>query len=169
MDATTASEIITSVGVAQSLGARMLATVRGLRQRSDTDRAVGDSSTRTCVYLEFQSALTQLLLDLHLLAGIGIPPSISGALWSWPIAFRAQRDVRDGMRSALGSLTAISLLASASVHDAGFRASELAAEAAEAFPDAKSSHERFEASVDRAQEALRDFIEAARAELLASA
>jgi hypothetical protein len=48
-------------------------------------------------YLAFEKGAAEMLFHVQLVVGIGVPPSIKGGLWSYPVVYRSHRSMVDAM------------------------------------------------------------------------
>lgn len=146
---------------------RLKRLVRRLRRQPE-DPAPGDWQSRSVAYRNFASAALATSQDLQLIAAIGTPPKLLGALWSWPIAFRASRRVPDRFLDTLSAMVEISLLGDRTVLQAAGEAGEALADVAASFPEQRGrqvARTEFSQRVDIFNDRLAGFITVARHDL----
>lgn len=144
----------------------LLGAIRRIRSRPD-DAAPGDPSERLAAYLRFQNAAASALLHLQLLATLGTPPKVTGAIWSWPAAFRSARQALNAMNDALTALLEVALVGDRVVRDAAVSAADALAETARVFPSRRGggTSDEFDTAATAAGERIVEFVEAGRRDL----
>ncbi|HEU0132975.1 MAG TPA: hypothetical protein VFQ85_18505 [Mycobacteriales bacterium] len=162
-DVATTFQIATHV---REWGLLFRGALRRLRQRDD-DVAPGDFDARSRAYIRFEDAATASVLHVQLLANIGVPPGLAGALWTWPAAMRSSRRVLDEMNETVAALFQIALVGSQDVLAAAVAAAEAMGDVAAAFPGRRRAADRssFTVLVDAAVDQLGSFVDAARRDL----
>jgi len=76
-----------------------LAHVLRRERRADAEAASVPAEGALAAQLAFQQATVSLLHRLSYLSGLGMPPPLRGAFWSWPAAYRVARDFHQGMEA----------------------------------------------------------------------
>lgn len=161
-------DVATTFQIANHLrewGSLARGTLRRLRQRDD-DVAPGDFGARSRAYIRFEDAATASVLHLQLLANIGMPPGLAGALWTWPAAMRSSRRVLEEMNETVASLFQIALVGSQDVLAAAVAAADAIGAVAAAFPERRrADRSSFTVLVDEAVDRLGSYVDAARRDL----
>ncbi len=66
-------------------------------RRADAEAASVPAEGALAAQLAFQQATVMVLHRLSYLSGLGMPPPLRGAFWSWPAAYRVARDFHQGV------------------------------------------------------------------------
>lgn len=117
----------------RELGSDVLSILGRLR-RHPADRAPGDKQTRTVAYVRFQESAAVALFHVQLIATLGTPPRLVGAVWTWPSAWRAMRRFSEGMTEMLTSLLGVALVGDQEVLDRAIIVGEKLGSTASSFP-----------------------------------
>jgi len=148
-------------GLPASLGA-----VKGLRPgpgAGSTSRAGAGAA-----YLAYEAAASELLFHVQLIVNIGVPPSIKGGLWSYPVVYRSHQAMVDAMAAMTVAFGQMVMLGSYEVNEAAFNFGMALADVTKSLPIVgrrMRSTPDFEERVHAAQVALRAFLLAARADM----
>lgn len=143
-----------------------LAAVRALHSGSSIE--VSPSPAATSAYLAFEKGGVEMLFHVQLIAGIGLPPSIKGGLWSYPAVYRSHRAMVEAMSTLTVAFGQMVVFGTDQACGAGAKFSEVLAEATQSMKIVNrrlQSTPAFEAKIRLAQEALRDFLLTVRSEL----
>jgi hypothetical protein len=171
VDVTGPLEIIGAAGGAlrelRSAGVWFLSMLKRVRRRGE-DSGPGDAEQRWEAYRRYQDAYVKVMQGLQMVASIGVPPPLRGALWTWPTVTRSTRRVVEGFDELLAALLEIAVVSDARVIDAAANAAESIADLASSFPARVRPGrlpKEFAEHVDAAAEQLGEFIERARNDL----
>jgi len=143
-----------------------LDALRGLRAGPNDE--VGPSPAAAAAYLAFEKGAAEMLLHMQLIVGIGVPPSIKGGLWSYPVVYRSHRAMIEAMSTMVVAFGQMVMLGTYEVNEAGFQFAEALADvtnSVEVVHRRIRSTPTYEAKLRTAQEAMRNFLLAARADL----
>jgi hypothetical protein len=107
------------------------------------------------------------MMSLHLLAALGTPPKLAGALWTWPAAMRSMSRFVGAMNELTSALLEIALVGNDTVLDLAIAVAESLSDAASNFPARRGggSSEAFADSMSLAADRIMEVIAAARADL----
>jgi hypothetical protein len=75
------------------LGESVPASLLALRAVRHPEGKPSDPQLAIGAYVGYEVALSRYLFSLQLMAKVGIPPKVVGAIWSWPAVLRAHRDL----------------------------------------------------------------------------
>lgn len=167
MDVVSLSNALGLVGGVREQGGWLVRSVRRLA-RQPKDEAPGDWATRKVAYHHFGDAAMVMAQDLYLLTAMGTPPSLRGALWSWPTVVRVNRRSYDRFHETLSALLEISLVGDQAVLAAAATAAEALGGLAAMFPTGRGGGAvpaDFAGQYEDTTEKLGDFVTAARADL----
>ena len=164
-----------SFGILQMFESLPAAVVSMREMRDSGRREVLETATQPdmrpeamAVYLAFEAAATEYILALDLIARLGVPPKVAGALWSWPSVFRAHRTLQDAVATMTASFGQMIILGSSEVTAAAY---DFALRLAEVGPTLQVARRRlvgnptFDVKHGEALVALRAYLLAVRREL----
>jgi hypothetical protein len=99
-----------------------IVSVRGLSEvESDEVRALPEATDAS---ISFLRAGMRLLTHLGIVDALGIPPSVQGALWSWPQVFRSLRILVESSSQLAEEVLIIRAVGSTQLADAAFDAAQ---------------------------------------------
>jgi hypothetical protein len=162
------NEVLGLASRVHEVGGWFLSLLKRFRRETGDDPAPGDWQARSSAYRRFQTAGLSVFLNLQLLAALGTPPRITGALWTWPTAMRAGRQVLDSFNECLAALYDIALVGDHAVLDAAISVGEVLGQMASSFPARRGGgplSAEFVQLVEHTGERLVDFAASARADL----
>lgn len=149
------------------MSGRLLSLIKRIREHPD-DPAPGTWDVRRGAYLRFQETALGATQALQLLASLGTPPSLVGAVWTWPAALRASRHMMDAFNAALAALFEVRLVGGKDAQDSAVAVAETLVRVTHSFPARRGGGDlpsEFENDVQEFNERLVDFVDAARADL----
>ncbi|MDQ6946021.1 MAG: hypothetical protein M3256_07045 [Actinomycetota bacterium] len=111
------------------------ATILGLREVRADQKEERSHPLATATYLDFQDAAVRMVSHIQLLAALGVPPSLHGALWSWPQAVRSHRAIIAEGQELTVQFGRLRMLGSSDVADAAFEVALAIGEALRSFPN----------------------------------
>ena len=95
LDPFTFGPAVTNAGVGF---AALLYNVRRNRRGDDAAQSTPEAELLEA-HIEFQQAAVSVLYRLSYVSATGLPPSWSGALWTWPASYRMTRDFPTAIES----------------------------------------------------------------------
>ena len=79
-------------------------------------------------YADFMGSATTVIYRFRLVAELGVPPSIKGGLWTFPVVFRSNQILTDATEQLLASIGRIALFGSTEALNEAKRLSDAIAE-----------------------------------------
>jgi hypothetical protein len=135
---------------------------------SDIRKGTKSRPGAEAVYLTHQAAVSTALANLSTIVSIGVPPPASGAVWSWPVVYRAHGSLAESVTQMAVSFGSMVMIGDYDVVEAAHSLGLAFVECTTALPRVGrriAMTKEYQQKLDEAQFALRAFLLAARKDL----
>ncbi len=102
------------------------------RTQQEAPAPAPPSQEARTAYLAYEAAAADFMLNLHLIAELGVPPRMAGALWTWPVVYRAHGKIVEAASRMVATFGQIVILGTYEVAERGCELAEALDAAAQA-------------------------------------